>query len=195
MKLKLIIAYLILSATLVAAAKDSLPKSKHSIFIEIGGNAPIYSFNYEFQLVELKNSTIVQSIGFEIPRFDSPRNYFVNGQTINQRRLSLAFFPLRCSWVSHKSGKSHFELGLGATYYTASLPTNSVDMLKEIKLDSRGQGIFLIPNLGYRYTPKSGLLIRVSITPYFSRTVNPNIQLYGGVSFGYHFKSKKYENK
>ncbi len=89
MKLKLIIAYLILSATLVAAAKDSLLNQSIPFLSEIGGNAPIYSFNYEFQLVELKNSTIVQSIGFEIPRFDSPRNYFVNGQTINQRRLSL----------------------------------------------------------------------------------------------------------
>jgi len=158
-KFKILILFLCMSLVMNTFANDSLYKSKHSIFLEIGGNTPIYSINYELQIADLPNSSFVQSIGFEIQRLDDSRDYFGICETTNQKRLSLSFFPWRCNWISHKSGKNHLELGLGATYYTASFATNAVDMVKEIKLDRRGQGIFLIPNVGYRFTPESGLLI------------------------------------
>ena len=170
---------------------NSFPRqSKHTLFLEIGGNSPIYSVNYEFQFLKLNNSTFVQSLGFEIPHFDEKREYFINGEIIEQRRLDLAFFPLRFNWISHSNRKNHLELGFGATYYTSSLIITTIDMIKEIKLNPAG-GVFLIPSIGYRSTPKSGFLFRATVSPYFSRTVNPQFQFYGGVSFGYNFKKKK----
>jgi hypothetical protein len=172
-------------------AKDTIPKvrSNHAMFFEIGGSAIIYSFNYEYKTVELQKSSIVQSIGFQVPSLGSKQLYSVGGELIEQRRLDLAFFPYRVNWVSHKNSKHHIEAGMGCTYITNSSLVSSIDMTIR-KIDLFYRGFFFIPNAGYRYTPSNGLLIRVTVTPFMSRETLPQVQLYGGVSIGYNFKKK-----
>lgn len=178
----------------VVKAEDStyFKRSDHSAFLEMGGNAVMYSFNYEFKLRELRNSTIVQSIGFQIPDMDSRSEYLIGGKVITQRRLSLALFPLRLAWISHKTKKHHLEVGIGVTYYTSNSLISYIDMMGLARIPMTfGNSIYFSPNLGYRYTGNNGFLMRVTLSPLMSRRVIPNITWYGGISFGYNFKKKK----
>lgn len=179
---------------LVVKAKDSiyLKRSDHSTFLEMGGNAVIYSFNYEYKLKELKNSYLVQSIGLQVPDLGTRRTYQNGGKQVNQRRLDMAFFPLRLGWISHKTSKHHLEAGIGATYYTASSPISSISFSDNMEIQlAWGNTVYFSPNLGYRFTGDNGLLVRATLSPIVSRFTDPNFQFYGGVSIGYNFRKKK----
>ncbi len=179
---------------LVVKAKDStsVKRSDHSTFLEMGGNAVIYSFNYEYKLKELKNSILVQSIGFQVPDLDNGNLYSIGGNTVNKRRLETSFFPLRIGWISHKNSNHHLEAGIGATYYTASSPISSISFSDNMEIQlAWGNTVYFSPNLGYRFTGDNGLLVRATLSPIVSRFTDPNFQFYGGVSIGYNFKKRK----
>lgn len=185
----------IFCSSLNAEAKDStfLKRSNHSTYLEIGGNAVIYSFNYEYKLKELKNSYLVQSIGFQVPDLDDKFPYYISGEPVYKRRLENFFVPLRIAWISHKTSKHHLEGGIGATYYTTSFlaPSSTGFDFARIQLSPWSGNIYYSPNLGYRYTGDKGMLLRVSLSPIVHRFTNPNFQFYGGVSIGYNFNKKK----
>jgi hypothetical protein len=179
---------------LVVQANDStyLKRSDHSTFLEIGGNAVIYSFNYEYRLKELKNSFLVQSMGLQVPDLDDGQDMFVGGNIVNKRRLEYAFFPFRIGWISHKTSNHHIEAGLGATYYTTSSPAYSISFSDNMKIQlGFGNNMYYSPNLGYRFTGDNGLLVRATLSPIVSRFTDLNFRFYGGVSIGYNFKKKK----
>jgi hypothetical protein len=179
----------------VAEAKDSTyqKRSDHSAFFEVGGNAVIYSFNYEYKLKELKNSYLVQSIGMQVPILDDPKQYWVGGATVIKRRLNFAFFPLRLAWISHKNSNHHLEAGLGATYFTESdLPSSSISFSDNFGIQlAWGNTVYFSPNLGYRYTGDNGIMARATLSPIVHRFTDPQFQFYGGVSIGYNFKKRK----
>lgn len=179
---------------LVVTAKDStyLKRSDHSAFFALGGNAVMYSINYEYKLKELKNSYLVQSIGFQVPDLDKRQNVLVGGTIVNKRRLAMAFFPMRLGWISHKTSYHHIEAGIGATYYAVSSPISSISFSDNIEVKLPwGNNILFSPNLGYRYTGDKGLLVRATLSPIAHRFTDPQLQFFGGVSIGYNFKKKK----
>ncbi len=167
---------------------DSQPRSKKNFYIEGGGNALIFSVNYDARFQKRTDG-----FGYRIG---------IGGFTsldLNSGGRSLLAVPVQINYLAGK-GAHFFEAGLGATY--------STDGFWENESIQKKTPILGTITFGYRYQPvSSGLLIRVGMTPFFG--VKKNIEyhydqatgiswstlvsdplfwpLYGGLSVGYTF--------
>lgn len=139
---------------------------RQSVFIELLGNSPLLSLNYDRMLKRHHNDGFGVRAGFGLGEYiDS--DY---AQTPNYFSI-----PIGITYII--GPKRHaFEAGLG---YTTQILTSPLPE----KLPSRSFGNL---NLGYRFQPlKDGLLFRLYWAPYLRRQVYPS---WAGVSLGYSFR-------
>ena len=144
---------------------------RNSVYLEFLGNGGAsFTINYERILINGNDKFAVRS-GFGY----FPESYYY---TI---AVPLEFI------VIFGSKLHHIELGGGITYYaTIDNEIDPHDNQRDVFTS-----ILVIPRLGYRFTGKKGLLIRIGYTPvlqlpYLSEFDQP-FQLFGGLSLGYSF--------
>lgn len=150
-------------ATPIASDKQGF---RQAVFIELLGNSPLMTLNYDKMLKRHHNDGFGVRAGFGLGEYiDSDYAQMPNYLSI----------PIGVTYII--GPKRHaLEAGIG---YTAQFLTSPIPE----KLPSRSSGNL---NLGYRFQPlKDGLLFRLNWAPYYRRQVFTG---WAGVSFGYSFK-------
>lgn len=158
------------------AVSDTIIKvKKNSVFLEIGGNAFLYSINYDRLFDFSPKFKASGRIGFQYTN-KFPLKYY---KTVS--------IPVELSGLYSIYEQKHFaELGLGLTYL------NSHDLVTQHTEDI----IVLAFRAGYRFQkPEGGLYFKIAITPLYDWLIynrDPEVPhnkwlIFGGVSFGYTF--------
>lgn len=136
----------------------SLPKNRyHSVFLELGGNAGLYSLNYEYKFPSMANTTFTLGSGF---------SYYPTGANVDGTGTKYSHLLVVTPAANLLFGrKSHFfEAGLSYMLLV-------------------NQTMF---RLGYRYqSNKSGFLFRAGFTPAIGGVIGS--VPWAGLSFGYSF--------
>jgi hypothetical protein len=165
----LALAALTVLATGTAAAQDTTPAAagpvaKNTFYVELLGNAAVYSLNYE--------------------RFFTPKlgvrvgGMFLRGETDEGDEATVGLFPVMATYLLGE-GNSHFETGLGIGIVTASADIEEVDE------EFSGSAVYGTATLGYRYQkPTGGVIFRVGFTPAYA---DGNLIPWVGASVGYAF--------
>ena len=159
----LAICFLVLSSITVAQTHDSRNK-QNQLYLELGGNAVLYSFNYERILPD--NFTLRAGISY------LPGLIIVEG--------TFFLIPVSGSYLIG-SESSKLEIGLGATLFTGTdVEIFGYDGTAETL-------IFLTGIVGYRYISQGGFVFRVAFTPYYHSDADPEFIPSAGLSFGFLF--------
>ena len=162
----LLIIILLYFALTETCAQDQriYPSKKNHFYFELGGNAIIYSFNYERMIND--NFSIRGGIGI------TPGLLFI--------KETILAIPLTASFLAG-DGPHKFETGFGTTFLGLQDP--AIIGLPE----SDKSGFVLTGILGYRYfKPKGGFTFRICFTPFYNSNEN-EFAPSGGISFGYGF--------
>lgn len=156
-----------------------------SVFVEFGGPAFIYSFNYDFRFDKEK----LQSWGMRVGAGGyATSNSYGNGSN-SDALLTIPFQVTRL----FGSKRHFFEVGGGATFIYArstsfSGSNQNVSNDFDFILNSGETPSFMgTLNLGYRKIPENGgFTFRANLTPIFNQ--NGFWPIWAGVGFGYAFR-------
>jgi hypothetical protein len=161
--------------TTIAQIDTSLILKKNTVFFEIGGNAIIYSINYDRLFNVSRKFKMSARIGI----------HYTNKFPLQYYRT--VCIPLEISGLYSFFRDKHFvEIGTGLSYL------NSYDRITNHSEDI----IILALRLGYRFQkPEGGLFIKVGFVPLYDwlvlnpdPTVKHNTWLFsGGLGLGYTF--------
>lgn len=152
-----------------AAAQDTAappagPVAQNTFFVELLGNAAVYSLNYE--------RFFTPQLGIRVG------GMFLRGEDDTGDEASIGLFPIMATYLLGQ-GNSHFETGLGIGIVTASADIDEVDE------DFSGSDVYGTATLGYRYQkPEGGVIFRVGFTPAYAAG---NLIPWVGASVGYAF--------
>jgi len=161
---KILLGWLILFQCSTAGQTSTANLKQNQLYLELAGNGLIYSINYERLLSE--NFTLRGGFGI------TPGIIFAEGTFIH--------IPVTASYLIG-SETSKFEVGLGATYFSGT-------DIEFFGLPAGDESLIFITGLaGYRYTSKSGFVLRVVFTPFYNSEADPNFYPSGGLSFGLMF--------
>ncbi len=139
-----------------AQQNDSLIRqTKNAFYIEIGGNSPFISANYERKVFG-NNSCSIHSrfgVGFY-------------GHDFKQGFLFIPSIPIEIS-SSFGSSKHHVEIGVGATPFLSKVTLFRVVYNYDENLDSLDYTLYclLIARIGYRLETEKGWIYRIGFTP------------------------------
>ena len=141
--------------------------AENSIFFELGGNALIYSINYD-RLLD-PHWSLRAGIG-----------YMGLGTTDAGLDASLTIIPITASYCPYSEvggiPNSKLELGAGICYFNMSASTFGDSF--------NGSGVAGTLIVGYRYQqPDGGFLFRAGFTPLIGGFFIPMFGLSAGVSF------------
>lgn len=127
--------------------------AKHSAYLEVGGNAGRYAFNYGRIIHQKGKLKLNGSAGFSMFH-----------HSLNSKTTWLPVVPVEISAFYGKSNH-HLELGMGVTsYLTRSLTFDSetFETIDKVVFDA-----WIPLRIGYRFQkPGGGFFIRVAYTPY-----------------------------
>ncbi|MFA5781137.1 MAG: hypothetical protein WC868_02590 [Bacteroidales bacterium] len=166
----------IMPDTSVSFKKDTLKNIRipnNSFYIELLGNAPLYSLNYERIFINKNKFYLSGRIGI---------GYFFS--KLDPGSSNIVVTPVLIN-VGYQLRKKFFiETGIGATYaYQREVTYSYYSGKKEIDINNSFFGTALI---GLRIQGSKGFLFRVGFTPFYS--INEFLFApFGGVSFGYSF--------
>jgi hypothetical protein len=138
---------------------------RNHIYAELGGNAVVYSLNYE----RLLSDNISARIGLGLlPNISSLGDTYIG-------------IPLTASYIIGKS-LVKFEIGLGTTFLKSDYA--GVGSRSEYRSYLLITGI-----LGFRLVKSGGgLTVRFIFTPFYSSQLEPSsFQFFGGISIGHSF--------
>ncbi|WP_146260455.1 hypothetical protein [Algoriphagus chordae] len=130
---------------------------RNMIFLEIGGNAGQYAFNYGRLFYQKESFKLTVNVGFSL--WMDP----IENSTVWNPAL-----PLELSALLGKS-KHNFEFGVGLTPYLEADITSSFESGELVQTKGPRNLASILPfRIGYRYQkPEGGLLFRVGYTPFF----------------------------
>jgi len=150
-----------------AAAQDAAagPRvASNTFFVELGGNALVYSLNYE--------------------RFFTPKlgvrvgGMYLRADDNAGTELGVGLFPIMATYLLGQ-GNSHFETGAGIGIATAGVDDTDVGE------DWGDSAVYATATLGYRYQkPDGGVIFRAGFTPILG---DGNLLPWVGLSVGYAF--------
>lgn len=150
-----------------AAAQDTAagPRvASNTFFVELGGNAVVYSLNYE--------------------RFFTPKvairvgGMYLQADDDNGTQVGVGLFPVMATYLLGQ-GNSHFETGAGIGIATAGVSDT------DIGEDWGDSAVYGTATLGYRYQkPEGGVIFRAGFTPLYA---DGNLIPWVGLSVGYAF--------
>lgn len=147
-----------LAALLLAlpASADEGPevRTRHNVlYLELGGNALIYSINYERFLT----SDLALRVGAGFMSVNA------NDQNNAEARVSLLLAPIMLGWTGARSGAHAFELGGGILVARAGASVR--DGAGGTDFDS-GSRVWPTATIGYRYVPlQGGFHFKAAFTP------------------------------
>ena len=158
---------LTLMTAATAAAQDTTaataPKeARNTFFVELLGNAGIYSLNYE--------RFFTPQLGIRVGGM-----YF---ETMDEGdHITVGLFPVMGTWLLGQ-GNSHFEVGAGVGFGTAGIETTDFG-------DDLASTVYGTATLGYRYQkPEGGVMFRAGFTPVVAEG---GVFPWVGASVGYAF--------
>ncbi|MDN3687647.1 hypothetical protein [Cyclobacterium jeungdonense] len=153
--------------------------AKQAVYLEVGGNAGRYAFNYGRIFYQKGKLKLNASAGFSMFH-----------HRLNAKTTWLPVVPLEISAFYGKSNH-HLELGMGVTsYLTRSIGFNSetFQTIDKVVFDAA------IPlRIGYRYQkPEGGFFFRVGYTPFLAMPIKPRKYwafqpVFAGLSLGLSF--------
>jgi hypothetical protein len=170
MMLRLTLIFSLCFYCLFSNAQESY--KPHLVFAELGGNAGLYSLNYDYKFADKWSVRI----GGTWQRMTITEN--VTGNQSAVERGSVIAFPLLLNHLAGR-GNHRVEIGFGALGLYAN---SEIDGYFDVK----GFAVQMTATLGYRYQPaQGGFNFRAGLTPFipFSRSTS----LWVGISFGYGF--------
>ncbi len=158
---------------------------KNTVYLEVLGNAPLYSINFDRILSKQNKRATAGRVGLMVyPASD----YF------------LLSFPLEMN-ILFGQGKGYFELGSGFTpfyhrWLSRSFTNANGNIVDFSSRDAWFGGVSL--RVGYRrQKPEGGFFYRLGFTPMLFFSVDENVEVeengilpWGGLSIGYTFKRK-----
>jgi hypothetical protein len=157
-------------APLAVRADTEERTARNTLYVELAGNAGIYSLNYErffFDDLSFRLGGSYMSVG------DSAGS--VSGSA------AMMVIPATVSYLGLRSGNHALELGAGVTYvnFSASVSSASLDAF------GSASGVVGTAIIGYRYAPMSGgINFRAALTPLFG---NGTFLPWFGLAIGYGF--------
>ncbi|MDR3235114.1 MAG: hypothetical protein LBT48_00090 [Prevotellaceae bacterium] len=150
--------------------QERYPRS--AVYMEILGNSPIYSFNYDFRFSTEKGSGWGAHIGAGL-------------LLLTEDDVSLMNFPFGLNYLAGRNGK-YLELGVGLTFLSSS------DFFDDDDVHHNPLGTLII---AYRYQPVGGgVFFRIGITPLVDLSADRDMffgflvwPFWAGLSIGYAF--------
>lgn len=132
--------------------------ARNSVFLEVGGNAGQYAFNYGRMIHQKGILKIVASAGFAL--WADP----IAGSTI-----WMPVVPLEVSTLIGKR-RHHLELGLGITSYLEAEVNSSWESGTLVQTKGASHLDAVLPfRIGYRYQkPEGGFFFRLGYTPFLA---------------------------
>lgn len=156
-----------LSAAGSAAAQDTAPGPRvasNTFFVELGGNALVYSLNYE--------RFFTPKIGIRVG------GMYLQADDDAGTEVGVGLFPVMATYLLGE-GNSHFEAGAGIGIATAGVSDADLDE------DFGDSAVYGTATFGYRYQkPEGGVMFRVGFTPVVA---SGNVFPWVGASVGYAF--------
>ncbi len=175
----LLVLSLAISSRVTAQTEAEKFSAKQSVYLELGGNAGQYAFNYGRIIQQKGKLKLNASAGFSM-LYDR----------LNSKTTWLPAIPVELSAFYGKSNH-HLELGIGVTsYLTRSLAIDSetYETIDKVVFSSA------IPlRIGYRYQkPEGGFFFRVGYTPIINIPTREGKEWnfeprFAGLSFGKSF--------
>lgn len=153
-------------------AADREPGARNAVYFELGGNALLYSLNYERRL----RDGLAGRAGFMFIALQG-----TDRDTGESADVSLALIPVMINGLLG-DGAGRLELGIGPVF---GLAGGSVTDVEGSDIEFSGVGLAGVTSaIGYRYQPlDGGLVFRAGLVPFYS--ARP--QLWAGLSLGYAF--------
>ena len=162
----------------LVAQNDPEPFKRNTLFIELGGNSPFYSLNYDRIIVNKINWKLAARIG-AMYLYDN-RSYL---ESIRNKNYSI---PLELSFLKGKNNHN-LEIGIGATAFFKEYVETTRDNF--LSLASFGR-------IGYRYQKNNGgIFFKVGFTPIIQfkknmDSINPKyVYPWAGLAIGYTLKN------
>jgi len=157
-------ATLALSAGSAAAQDAAGPVASNTFFVELGGNAAVYSLNYE--------RFFTPQIGLRIG------GMYLQADDDFGDEVAVGLFPVMATYLLGR-GNGHFEVGGGLGFATAGFSST------DLGDDFSDSAVYGTATFGYRYQkPEGGVIFRAGFTPIIaSGTIVP----WAGISVGYAF--------
>ncbi len=141
---------------------EGIDFSRHSIFLELGGNAFAYSLNYDYRFARHASARV----GFEYLRLSALGS-----------SSSVLLVPIMVNYLTGK-GSSHLELGVGTVLGNAGAGFRDIDK-------SISGVVGFTGTIGYRLQPAdAGFHFRIGLTPIL---VQGYVAPWAGIGFGYSF--------
>lgn len=155
--------------------KESL--NQNALFLEVFGNAPMASVNYERRILRKDIASLFVRAGIGLDVID-----------FKDDNLFIPSIPLETS-IAFGKNKHFAELGIGITPFLSKFPTwSNYDYYYVADLDSFDYNMYFtgVARIGYRFESKRNWLVRIAFTPilYNSSDENDNYSTNFGVSVG-----------
>lgn len=152
--------------SLAQAKKTSPQYAKHSVYLELGGNAGLYTVNYDRKFTD---------------HFSGRAGFMVFGGQSDQPtddRIGVAILPITANYLAG-SGSHRLELGAGPLFMAAGGELERYGSVGEAGLAG------VTSTFGYRYQSiDGGFVFRIGLVPFYSAS---RPQLWAGLSLGYSF--------
>lgn len=156
----------------VAAQTPETPfTTRNAYYVEAGGNALLYSVNYERMVA----AGLSARVGISLVPAWIP---FVGDDGGDGGGL-LVMVPVQAGYV-FGTGNHHLEVGAGATFGNAAVDIGG--------LEGKENWVFGTGTIGYRFQrPEAGSLFRLTITPLFIEVLDVGMIPMIGLSYGRSF--------
>jgi hypothetical protein len=155
------------------AAQTVAPSARNAVYFELGGNAILYSVNYERRLTD----TWSGRAGFMIVSASG-----VDEDTGDEVDVSLGIIPLMANALVGR-GTHRLELGIGPLFLIGGGQIEDAEVGEVDEFSAAGLA-GVTSTFGYRRQPRDGgFLFRASLNPFYSE----KLQLWAGLSVGVAF--------
>jgi hypothetical protein len=160
-------------AATTAAAQNPMPTARNAAYFELGGNALLYSINYDRRL----NNTWTGRAGFMIVSAEG-----TDQNTGERAEVSIAIIPVMINALLGR-GTHRLELGAGPLFGIGGGSIEGPEVGDVEEFSAAGLA-GVTTTFGYRRQPlDGGFVFRASLNPFYSGKP----QLWAGLSAGWSF--------
>ena len=146
--------FFILLLFLVGFGGFAQKQHRHTVYGEVGGNAILYSVNYDVMLTQ---GGAFNDLSFRIGV--SPGFWFIEPGPSSV----WLFIPIELNAIFHMTNNSHLELGMGSVVHRG---TELYGEQKRISYAVTRTKAYMTLRTGYRYQrPSGGFFFRIGFTP------------------------------
>ncbi len=155
----------------------SVRKVNKIVYVEVVGNAPFMSLNFEYKITSIRNALLYFHTGIGYDRID-----------YNDSDVNVFSVPIEATFILFK-GKHHLEYGFGITPFISKTATWSGDIIYYDSKVNENYSLYflLIPEIGYRFQnlSKRKVFFKFGFTPViFNSSVNNHFDFIPSIGIG-----------